>query len=45
MDVLVGMDIINRGDFVITADGKAGRWFSFRFPPKGRAIRFDMKKG
>lgn len=38
--VLVGMDIIGRGDTAITREGEEA-WFSFRHPPKGQAIRFE----
>ena len=43
VDVLIGMDIISRGDMAITADNKGVLWFSFCHPHRGRLIRFDSK--
>ena len=42
VDVLIGMDIMGRGDTAITIEGGKA-WFSFRHPPKGKAIRFEIK--
>ena len=40
VDILIGMDIIGRGDAAITVeDGQA--WFSYCWPPRGKAIRFE----
>ena len=41
VDVLIGMDIICRGDAAITADEQGGLWFSYRHPHGGKAIRFE----
>lgn len=40
IDILIGMDIIGRGDTAITvADGQGV--FSYRTPPRGKHIRFE----
>ena len=41
VDVLIGMDIICRGDAAITADENEGLWFSYCHPHRGEAIRFE----
>lgn len=38
-DILIGMDIITKGDFVITNAG-GETWFSFRIPPDGKKIDY-----
>ena len=42
-DVLIGMDIISRGDFAVSADEKGQLWCSFCCPHRLRPIRFESK--
>ena len=42
VDVLIGMDIISRGDLAITADENGELWFSYRHPHRGIPIRFEQ---
>ena len=41
IDILIGMDIIQRGDFAVTQDSSGDVWFSFRHPARQVRIDFD----
>ena len=39
-DILIGMDVISRGDFALTHNKIGEMIFSFVIPPSGKSIRF-----